>query len=651
MKNWTIGRKLAAGFGVLLVIMMVLGIVAVYSMFGVKGNTEKLSAEYVPEVKIANSIESSLSDAMFDFRGYVYTEDIKLYDEGMVSYRKVEDSLKEAETLIVNSENLRDMSSKLKETRDAVTQYGEMVSALVEKNKELKKCLAKAVDAGFAFNKNLDDYQAVMVDLQLKEIESSAPVARQKARIQRIKMANEIESVTANVKTDVWKAIAARDTAAIKKAIDGLDKIYVIADNLIKTSDLESTISMLNNIKKATKDYDVALDEFTNLWQAREQLAKDLRSTGAKGLEYCKEIADRGVGSTQKIADEAAFNMGIASNVMISGVIAALIIGLVSGWLITAGINRVLNRIAASLSSGAVQTADAAGQVASASQSLAQGASEQASSIEETSASVEEMASMVKLNAENAGKAKEMATEAMRSADVGSKSMDQMTAAIHEIKRSSDSTAKIVKTIDEIAFQTNLLALNAAVEAARAGEAGKGFAVVAEEVRSLAQRSSEAAKNTASMIEESVKNTNSGVEISKQTAEALKGIYECVRKVNDLLAEIATACNEQSQGISQIATATSEMEKVTQSNAAGAEESASASEELSAQAEEMKRLVGELLMQVGGSVDSHNDVSFKRTYSASAPLAESPNAKAAAAKQNKQIKSPQTVIPLGEDDF
>lgn len=238
------------------------------------------------------------------------------------------------------------------------------------------------------------------------------------------------------------------------------------------------------------------------------------------------------------------------------------------------------------------QVAAASGQISAGSQSLAEGAAEQASALEEISSSIEELASMTKQNAANAGEANSLASSTRASADKGLEAMGQMSRAIDDIKRSSDETAKIVKTIDDIAFQTNLLALNAAVEAARAGDAGKGFAVVAEEVRNLAQRSAEAAKNTANMIEESVKNADGGVQISNQVGSALEEIAEEARKVNDLVAEIAAASNEQSQGIEQIGAAIGQMDKVTQQNAANSEESASAAEELSAQAAELKAMTG-----------------------------------------------------------
>jgi len=169
-----------------------------------------------------------------------------------------------------------------------------------------------------------------------------------------------------------------------------------------------------------------------------------------------------------------------------------------------------------------------------------------------------------------------------------------------EISKASDETSKIIKTIDEIAFQTNLLALNAAVEAARAGEAGAGFAVVADEVRNLAMRAADAAKNTAELIEGTVKKVGDGTNLVNTTNEAFGKVAVSASKVGELVAEIASASNEQSQGISQVNTAVTEMDKVVQQNAANAEESASASEEMNAQAEQMKSMVNELGELVGG---------------------------------------------------
>ncbi len=245
------------------------------------------------------------------------------------------------------------------------------------------------------------------------------------------------------------------------------------------------------------------------------------------------------------------------------------------------------------------QVTSASQQISSGSQNLAQGANEQASSLEEVSSSLEEMSSMTKQNAENANQAKGLSGEADQNAATGAEAMNRMSSAINRIKESSDQTAKIVKTIDEIAMQTNLLALNAAVEAARAGEAGRGFAVVAEEVRNLAQRSAQAAKNTADMISESVKNADDGVKIATEVTSAFSSIANSAKKVNDLIAEIAAASQEQAQGIDQVNNAVAQMDKVTQQNAANSEESASAAEELSSQAEELKTMIDQFALSHG----------------------------------------------------
>jgi methyl-accepting chemotaxis protein len=283
------------------------------------------------------------------------------------------------------------------------------------------------------------------------------------------------------------------------------------------------------------------------------------------------------------------------------GSFAAMVAGLMIAFGVSRGITKALRGLSGSLNDGSNQVAAAATQLSSTSQSLAEGASEQAASLEETSASLEEMASMTKRNAENAEHARALAGQTRAAADTGATDMRQMSAAMDEIKSSSDNIAKIIKTIDEIAFQTNILALNAAVEAARAGEAGMGFAVVADEVRNLAQRSAQAAKETAEKIEDSIRKSDQGVQISSKVAVSLAEIVEKARNVDDLVSQIANASREQSQGIQQVNTAVTQMDKVTQSSAASAEESASAAEELNAQAATLREAVKELSKLVGGS--------------------------------------------------
>ena len=328
------------------------------------------------------------------------------------------------------------------------------------------------------------------------------------------------------------------------------------------------------------------------------------------GIEYNIELGNEHTKAGHENADSTILLIMIVTG-------AVTLVAVLITWQITSTTNKALRGLAADLDRGSLQTASAARQVSMASNQLSSGSSEQASSVEETSSSLEEMSSMIRATADNAQKAKSLASDARKEAETGSNIMGEMMDAMKAIDSSSAEVAKIVKNIDEIAFQTNILALNAAVEAARAGEAGAGFAVVADEVRSLAQRSAAAAKETADKIEAAIANSRSGSACSSKVGESLKHIAEKVSATDALVADIATAATEQSQGIQQINNAMSQMDKVTQGNAASAEESASAAEELDAQAETMKDLVAKLRGLVGGSSTTSSEPSPKsRTQAA-----------------------------------
>lgn len=279
---------------------------------------------------------------------------------------------------------------------------------------------------------------------------------------------------------------------------------------------------------------------------------------------------------------------------------AFLVITILSVMYFARGISVPITRIVRDLTAGVDQSASASTEVSTASQSLAEGSSQQAAAIEETSSSLEEMSSMTRRNADNAVQANSLMAETKQVVSRANQSMQGLTQSMADIAVASEETSKIIRTIDEIAFQTNLLALNAAVEAARAGEAGAGFAVVAEEVRNLAIRAAEAAKNTSGLIEGNVKMIKEGTGLLARTNQEFKEVEESAMKVAELVGEITAASTEQAEGIQQVNKAVIEMDKVVQQNAANAEELASASAEMNAQSDTMREVVRELVYVISG---------------------------------------------------
>jgi methyl-accepting chemotaxis protein len=299
--------------------------------------------------------------------------------------------------------------------------------------------------------------------------------------------------------------------------------------------------------------------------------------------------------------------------------LTATVFGLLIAFLIVRELVTSLTGIAKNINEGTEQVANAAGQLSSTSHILSEGAGDQAASLEETTSSLEEMSTMTKQNAEHAIEADNLMKEANLMVSRANETMFQLSTSMDDISKASQETHKVVKTIDEIAFQTNLLALNAAVEAARAGDAGAGFAVVAEEVRNLALRSADAAKNTAQLIEGTVNKVKDGSVLVRKTSDAFAEVASGSSKVGELVEEIAAASNEQARGVEQINTTMAQIDKITQQNAANAEESAASSEELSAQSQQMKHVVDKLLAKVGGNKNKnvkskHVSLSVKKSF-------------------------------------
>lgn len=386
--------------------------------------------------------------------------------------------------------------------------------------------------------------------------------------------------------------------ADLLKDLEASDKHVQRYFNLLNTQ----FVPMLSNGDTATikAQFDGMLEAFEAHRAIIEVLVPKIRAHIEKNEQRADAIQEKVIWSI------AGFCAGL------------LLLGLIIFWVAFKVSVQPLMKVARDIYEGTEQSRMASSQLTDASQKLAQGASEQAAAIEETSASLEEVSSMIHSTANNAEQAKKLASETRGSAQEGVRNMVEMTTAMEAIERSSNDVAKIVKSIDEIAFQTNILALNAAVEAARAGEAGAGFAVVADEVRSLAQRSAMAAHESAEKIEASIRNSRLGAVSLDRVKDSLVQIEAKIGQTDSLVAEITLAAREQAQGIEHVSVAIEQMSKVAQDTAESANQIAHAAEQTHDQGKNVEDLVEQGIQVVGFSVArGHGRASAKPAPAAS----------------------------------
>jgi hypothetical protein len=305
--------------------------------------------------------------------------------------------------------------------------------------------------------------------------------------------------------------------------------------------------------------------------------------------------------TSKKYVEEAERNYSLAFWGMVLAAFLSLLLGVGISVSVALAVSRRFQSIVGSLDSSADRVSTVSGKVSSASSQLAAGASDSATNLTQTSTALNDMASVTQKNAESATRASRLMVQSEATALKGSRSMENTLGAMKSINESAEKVSRIVKAIEEIAFQTNILSLNASVEAARAGEHGKGFAVVAEEVRSLAQRTAQAAKETSQLIGENARQAEMGMEVSEETGKALQEMVEETRRVAEILGQIESSSIDQSEGIQEISSAVSQMQTVTQSNNVNAMETAKASEDMAQHAATLRSVVKQLVTIVEGA--------------------------------------------------
>ncbi len=639
-----LGTKIAGGFGILLTLAMLLGGIAVFNMARVGRLSTSLADEYVAEVDIASSLERATQSAMLEIRSYTYAEDPAMLERGLAHLEEAGKQLERAKELSAKAKSLKKLAEEVKVAESALVSYRELTARTGEINKGIAQDRENLNAAAQDFLANANAYFDAQEAALRKE-------AKKTERIDKLIIAGHIIDLGNDTRIKVFKAQALRDENILAEAAANFPVLLGQLDSLVPLTHTEANLQQIAATRSAVEEYGKATTSYAQHAAELAALTKDRSTAGDALTTACRNTAEAGLKATMDIASTAKTSLGRASMLMTFGLLVALVSGVTMAVLITRSITGPIHRIIASLTSGSDQVSAASGQVSQTSQEMAEGANEQASSLEQTSASLQQMAAMTQQNAANAREAKQIAIEMRKGGETGKDAMLRMADAIQRIKASSDDTARIIKTIDEIAFQTNLLALNAAVEAARAGDAGKGFAVVAEEVRNLAQRSAEAAKNTAALIEGSQQNAADGVTVTSEVADTLNQIVDGIARMNELVNGVSTASEEQARGAEEVNRAVEQMDKLTQTNAASAEESASASEELSAQARELKDMVNVLVAVVGG--DSHGKTEVREVAAAArAPLAAlRKRATATVTTARRRNAKPEEVLPLDEEDF
>ncbi len=610
MPSLTIGRKIASGFVAVLVIFCLVAVIARMALTSAGSELRKYSST-TAETNLAAQLEASMLAMRMDVSDYLITGGVAAqaaYEKEKKSLISTFEQAVQITTDPARTADLADARKLLDEYDTAFRQVVTLRNASVQEEADV--LTPKGAEMAEALkNMLVGARQSGDMSASFKTSSALQNLYEGFTCVNSFQLKNE--TALANQARESFKAVQKQVSTITKELNDAAELDASLADP-----------AKLALLKKTLANVGAYLESFDRIVTFANQRAEVVVQLDKLAPKFASKVAGvrNAVSELQATIDREALASQKRQEIWVLGLaIGGLVLGVLLAFLIGRNVTRPILQISKILREDVDLTTTSAAQVTSASRTLADGASSQAAALEESSASLEEMAGMTRRNAENAENAKTLANQARTAADSGANDMREMQVAMRAIQSSSSEISKIIKTIDEIAFQTNILALNAAVEAARAGEAGAGFAVVADEVRALAQRSVQAARETAQKISDAAARSEQGARISEKVSKGLEEITGKVRKVDELIAEIAMASKEQSEGIGQVTRAVGEMDKVTQANAATAEETSSAATELNAQTERLRVVIAELTSMVNAQQPMADGPTEKTDNDESAP--------------------------------
>lgn len=667
-----IGKKISLGFLGVIIITLVLGGMAVWTMTRISRQAQGMEQEDLPMVQVANDLERFSRLMMFEMRGFAFTEETNFLSSALKHLQEVKNHIQESKDLASKHPNLKELQSAAQKAENNVQEYERLVNAAIEKIAAVNANRKKMDESAQEFMKACYGFLENQNQMFAEETKTNAPMDKLQERNKKIWIGNDIVDAGNACRLAAWRSQAERDPQRIRDAQKHFDTIKAKLDELRPLTKQAVNIKQIADCQSAADSYRQAMNDLLTNWLANEEIARKRTEIGNIVLAAASEAADSGLKDTTDAAKTSSSSLTRANKVMLAGLVIAVVLSIVVAIVITRMISRPIvsaAKVAEQISEGdltaklTVSAKDEIGQMAEAmnrmvenlrnvvsdvskaadnvssgsqemsstAQQLSQGASEQAASAEETTSSMEEMASSIQQNADNAKQTDKIASKASEDAKTSGDAVVQTVNAMKEI-------AEKINIIEEIARKTDLLALNAAVEAARAGEHGKGFAVVASEVRKLAERSQGAAAEITRLATE-------GVNVAQGAGEMLTKLVPDIRKTAELVQEINAASAEQNTGANQVNKAIQQLDQVIQQNASAAEEMASTAEELSSQAEQLQHTISFFKMDNNGS----------RSRGTSAPVATHPKPAANGKKETvlhgpkpRATKPAAAVIDLGE---